>query len=740
MQLRRDNRIKAHELFVDEAIFANQNRWLGIRGNFEEGVPYQDTVRGTYINGYYDTHTIEYGERAYGFPDMAQTIVNLPDAQTIYFVINGKTLNLSDAKLIDLKRTYDLKQGFTKRQVVYELERYGRFTLTFVRRTHLVHTNLFINQVSIKSDRYQGEVKVVSTLNGDVENYISKSDPRMAHKHQKKLTDPMIKIQDDYALMMLSTRRTQLGLCVGITHSEPFVYLHEHGVIRAEKTIVLEPKKPYRFTKYAVYHSSQETLSLEAAFDQSLKRINDFDDEALIAEHQRALDDFNHLSRVDIDSDDPHLNETIAYNLYQLYTAGAANSSLNIPAKGLTGEGYEGHTFWDTEIYLIPYFMQVSPTVTKNLLIYRYHQLPNAKNEARLLGVSEGAKFAWRTINGDEASAYYPAGTAQYHINSDIAYTIIHYYKLYRDEAFMRDYGFEILLETARFFKHVVHKHNGKFHLHHVTGPDEYTAVVDNNYYTNSLLKYHLSFLINYIEKHSIAIAEEELEAFKAIRDDIVLLHDSDLEIDVQDQSFLSKKVWDFSSTPKAHHPLLLHYHPLTIYRHQVLKQPDTVLSHVLLNNRPTNIQLKSFEYYEKLTTHDSSLSYCIHALQAARLGQLEKAYDYFQKIVSLDIDNLHGNTQFGLHLANLGGVYLALLKGFIGYHHHQDGIKIYPRIPAAWRALKMMIRVQSETMVEVYIKDKTLSLSATDDVKITVYDKTIQLKKGQTTSLPLRY
>ena len=740
MILRRNNRIKADELFVDEAIFASQNRWLGVRGSFEEGVPYHDTMRGTYINGFYDTHTIEYGERAYGFPDSAQTIVNVPDAQTVYFEAKNKKLNLSHAKLIELEREYDLVNGYTKRKVIYELDEFGRFTLTFIRRTHLVYTNLFINQISIESDRYQGDIKVISTLNGNVENYISKSDPRMAHKHQKKLTDPMITVSDDYGFITQATRRTQIGICVGITHSEAFDYHDEYGVITAEKTITLKPKTPYHFTKYASYHTTQNEQILDVSFKDAYKWIKQTDDSLMITLHQKALETFNQQSRIEIDSDNQDLNETIAYNLYQLYTSGAATPSLNIPAKGLTGEGYEGHTFWDTEIYLMPYFMQTSPLIIKNLLMYRYHQLANAKNEARILGVQEGAKFAWRTINGDEASAYYPAGSAQYHINSDIAYTIIKYYQLYKDQKFMDDYGLEMLLETARFFKHVVHKYDHQYHLHHVTGPDEYTAVIDNNYYTNSLLKYHLSFLVDYLEKHSIKIAEEELTTFKDIRDNIVLLYDSELGIDVQDQSFLSKKRWDLENTPKEHHPLLLYYHPLNIYRHQVLKQPDTVLSHVLLNNRPIDVQTKSYDYYEQLTTHDSSLSYCIHALQAARLGKLEKAYDYFNKIVALDIDNLHGNTQYGLHLANLGGVYLALLNGFIGYEIRLDGVSIKPKLPKAWRSLKMNIRVDQDTTIYLETTQQYISCTASKDTQIVIYDENVSLPKGLTKKISLRY
>ena len=740
MLLHRDHRLKPNQLFVDETIFANQNRYMGVRNNFEEGILYQETIRGTYINGYYDTHIIEYGERAYGFPDLAQTIVNVPDAQSIYFVINNQVISLKNAKLIDMKRTFDLSKGFTQRVVTYELKPYGLFILTFIRRTHLKHKELFMNEVSVQSETYQGEVKVISTLNGNVENYVSKKDPRIASKNHKKISISKSAVYNDYGALTVTTKQTKMDLLAAITHSENFDYDYDKGEIIATKIVQLKPKKPFNFTKFAIYHSSLKKEDLEASLKTTLKLIGETSLETLIASHEETLNEYNQLSKVTIESEDSSMNATIAYNLYQLYTSGAFDSTVNIPAKGLTGEGYEGHTFWDTEIYMTPYFMQVSPKTIKDLLLYRYHQLPNAKKEAETLGVKEGAKFAWRTINGDETSAYYPAGTAQYHINSDIAYTIIKYYQLYKDQEFMDKYGFEILLETARFFKHTVYKHRHKYHLHHVTGPDEYTAVIDNNYYTNSLIKYHLSFLIDYIEAHALEISREELMVFKDIKEHIVLLYDDKLGIDVQDQSFLTKKPWDFENTPKENYPLLLHYHPLTIYRHQVLKQPDTVLSHVLLNNRPRDVQKRSFDYYERLTTHDSSLSYCIHALQSARLDQLDKAYNYFSKIVTLDIDNLHGNTQYGLHLANLGGIYLALLKGFIGYELDEQGIMIRPKIPRVWKTLSMTIRVDKDTLVNIKVTSKNVTCTATKDTKIKIYEESVSLKKGISITIDLRY
>ena len=730
MILQRDNRKDIASICTDETIFVTQNNYMGVRGNFEEDVPYHSSIRGAYINGFYDSHPIEYGEKAFGFPEIGQTIVNIPDGQSIVFYVNNEPLSLTHCKLIDLKRRYHLNQGYTERIVVYETKEGFQFRLTFKRMTHLQYKPLFMISATIESLNFNGDIKIISSLNGKVKNYVSKDDPRAGSKHAEKLNVLDSMIESNHGYIELETMNTQFKLLAGMTHSQSFSYEDYQGLIHASRQIALKPNESFSFDKYVLYYNSLDHPEMHAMYQSGLNLIHKHDVNQLYRMQEEALQSFSEMAEIEIESKhDPVISDTIFYNLYQLYTAGGHSPRTNIPAKGLSGEGYEGHTFWDTEIYLLPFFMQIDQKLAVNLLEYRYFQLENAKKEAEKLGVYEGVKFAWRTINGDETSAYYAAGTAQYHINCDIAYAYIKYVQLYDDLRFMKNRGFKVLLETARFFKHVVHKHEGKYHLHHVTGPDEYTAVIDNNYYTNSMLKFHLEYLIDYIEKYEMnSISDEEMSIFKDIATNIVLPFDKVLNIDVQDASFLSKKPWDFENADPAKYPLLLHYHPLTIYRHQVLKQADTVLSHVLLNNRPIDIMNDSFNYYEERTTHDSSLSTCVHALQAAKLGKLEKAYDYFYQTLALDLDNAHKNTHHGLHVANLGGMYLALLNGFLNYRIDKKGVSIAPRIPSAWESLKMKIRVNSECVVSVFVTQNSLIVKPNIDCELSIYEKIVQL------------
>lgn len=722
MILHRDHRTDIASLAVDESILATQNNYLGVRANFEEDVPYQTTIRGTYINGFYDTHDIPYGEKAYGLPVVGQSMVNVPDAQSITIFIGDTAIDLKTCKLLELKRAYHLDDGYTTRSAHYQTMDNIQLWIHTKRLTHLSFRPLFMIDYTVESVNYEGPLTIVSRLNGTVHNYVSQTDMRAGSMTAKRLSVHRVSAAEDRGELTAETINTQFKVTTGLTHSVPFHYTALNDALEATKTITLSPHERFTFQKFALYYNDLDHSEIAPLLESGYNFVQSTKLDDIYAMQAAALKDFQSYSRIEIEGkDSADLNQTIAFSLYQLYTAGAHSPRTNIPAKGLTGEGYEGHTFWDTEIYMLPFFMQTDPRLALHLLEYRYLQLAAARDEARKLGNPEGVKYAWRTINGQETSSYYPASTAQYHINSDIAYAVIQYDKLYHDAAFMTHKGFEMIVETARFFKDVVHKHDGLYHIHHVTGPDEYNAVVDDNYYTNALLKYHLEFLIDYVETHECEMEEAELSLFKDIAQRLYLPFHEGLNIDLQDASFLAKKPVDVSQIPEDKRPLLLHYHPLTIYRFQVLKQADTVLSHLLLFNRPLDIMNDSFDFYESRTTHDSSLSYCIHATQAAKLGHPERAYDFFNQTVELDLNDCHKNTFHGLHLASLGGVYMAILYGFIGYQI-MDPIRISPRLPSAWTRLKMRFRVNALTTVQITLTHDELILVADQDAAIDIH------------------
>jgi alpha,alpha-trehalose phosphorylase len=476
------------------------------------------------------------------------------------------------------------------------------------------------------------------------------------------------------------------------------------------------------FTKYNIYTDSRRYKSPKSSGNKLMEEITTKTFDELLKEQKNYLNKFWSIADINIEGDEK-LQQGLRYNLYQLLQSVGKDSISNIAAKGLSGEGYEGHYFWDSEIYVLPFFTLCYPKLAKQLLKYRYTILDYARKRARELGHKKGAAYPWRTITGEECSAYFPAGTAQYHINSDIAYSYVQYYLATGDMDFIREFGAEVIFETARIWIEIGHFDKGLFKIDTVTGPDEYTAIVNNNYYTNVMAKYNLKWasklynllliedgeILNLLcEK--ISLTKEEIGLFEKAYNNMYLPYNEEYKINAQDDTFLSKAIWNFEDTPKEKYPLLLNYHPLTIYRYQVLKQADTVLAHFLAEDESDFDTIRnSYDYYEKITTHDSSLSSAVYSIMASRIGYFEKAYDYFIQTARLDLDDIHGNTKDGVHTANMGGTWMAIVYGFAGLRIKEDYISLNPRLPEKWNELKFKFLYKGACIKVDMQREKTI-------------------------------
>jgi alpha,alpha-trehalose phosphorylase len=472
--------------------------------------------------------------------------------------------------------------------------------------------------------------------------------------------------------------------------------------------------KEIRFVKYVYCVDSMHHSNLkQAARELSSREMGDIDIQ--YDKQREILDAHWNIANVQIDTDDG-TDASLRYCIYQLICHSRLGGG-SIPAKGLTGEGYAGHYFWDTEIFIHPFFALTDPQTARQLLLFRYRQLDAARLNARSLGHPSGAAYPWRTITGSECSSFFPGGAAQYHINADIVYALVSYYHITGDETLLLGEGAEILFETARLWMQIGHFCNGSFRIDTVTGPDEYTCLINNSYYTNLLARHNLEWAVRVYhrlskQQHSDAIertglTHEEAEDFRKAYENMYFpLGD---EVTPQDDSFLAKKRWDLSKTPQDKYPLLLHYHPMTLYRYQVCKQADVLLAYYLFQKENTQALMKrSYAFYENITTHDSSLSACIFSIMAARLGMTEKAYAYFVRTIRLDLDDIHGNTKDGLHMANLGGSYLSVLGGFAGLMIDGDGVSLAPVLPIKWRSYSFRFIYQSSYFEVEVSADKT--------------------------------
>jgi alpha,alpha-trehalose phosphorylase len=471
-------------------------------------------------------------------------------------------------------------------------------------------------------------------------------------------------------------------------------------------TIDAKPGCAIQLTKYMVYHTSQ-TASVEelcGRAEWTMDRVVTQGFPQLLASQERYMDEFWRRSDVrvrDVVSErlkrsTVEIQQAIRFNLFHILQASARAEKAGVPAKGLTGQAYEGHYFWDTEIYVLPFLTYTSPGIAKSLLTFRYQMLPQARSRAKQLG-HRGAMFPWRTISGEEASAYYAAGTAQYHINADIMYALRKYVQATGDEMFLRSYGAEMLVETARLWLDLgfySEAKGGRFCINGVTGPDEYNAVVNNNAYTNLMARENLRYAARVVESvrtaapdaynalvQKTALDPSEVEAWIRAADSMYVPYDEKLKIILQDDNFLDREPWDFQNTPPDHYPLLLFYHPLNIYRAQVIKQADVVLAMFLLGDAfPLEEKERNFHFYDPLTTGDSSLSSCVEAIIAAQVDDMEKAARYGMAALLMDLADVGGNVKDGCHIASMGGTWMMLTYGFGGMQDDDGTLSFWPR------------------------------------------------------------
>lgn len=703
--------------FLRETLFALGNGYIGLRGTGEEGYtgPAGTSLDGTYLNGFYESEPIVYPEAAFALAKTNQFMLNVPNAKGVEIVIDGERFDPLTGALGQYERMLDLRTGVLVRSLEWTAPGGKRIAMRSRRVVAFANKHLFAIEVELTPLNFSGTITLRSFVDGAVKNQEAGDDPRVG----SAVSGP--------ALHTVSTEQDgAFSALVQRTHNSGFMLVSaiETTVEGAEASAWQEGQRAgqsfmcaavegqvLRLTKYGSYHSSRDYPEGEllARARETLANAKAAGFETLCASQAAFLADFWASADVEISGDDA-LQQGIRFNEYHLLQSVGRDGRTNIAAKGVTGEGYEGHYFWDTEIYIFPFFLYSKPEIARKLLEYRYAGLPQARERARQMAHDKGALYPWRTIAGGECSAYFPAGTAQYHINADIAYSIKSYYEATGDLDYMAQAGLEIVMETARIWIGIgSDDRKGRFCINEVTGPDEYTALVNNNYYTNAMARMHLHFAADMADLLSkertedfarvagiTGVTAEEVAVWRDAAERMYLPYDGKLGIHEQDDSFLSKKAWDFANTPKENYPLLLNYHPMVIYRHQVCKQADVVLALLLLSNEfSIHDKRRDFDYYEAVTTHDSSLSSCIFSIIASEVGYHDKAYDYFMETARLDLDDTHGNTHYGVHTAAMAGTWMGVAYGFAGMRVSDGALRFAPTLPKQWQHYQFKIQLR---------------------------------------------
>ncbi|WP_030679937.1 glycoside hydrolase family 65 protein [Streptomyces cellulosae] len=723
----RETDLSLDVLAQSESVFALSNGHVGWRGNLDEGEPHG--LPGSYLNGVYELHPLPYAEAGYGYPESGQTVINVTNGKVLRLLVDDEPFDLRYGRLVAHERTLDLRRGVLERTCEWISPAGSRIR---VRSTRLVSlTQRAIAAVAYEVEPVDSRTRVViqSELVANESLPEPNGDPRAARALKSPL-EPEEDLASGTRLRLVHrTRRSGFRVAVAADHvidgpdrtttsSESNV-----DVSRLTVTSVLEPGQRLRVEK-VVAHGWSGARSRPAMSDQveaALAAAAHSGWQGLLDEQRDYLDDFWARADVEVDGDE-EIQQAVRFALFHVLQAGARAEQRAIPAKGLTGSGYDGHAFWDTETFVLPLLTYTAPDSVAEALRWRQNTLPAARERAQQLGLN-GAAFPWRTIEGSEGSAYWPAGTAAFHVNAAIADAVVRHVAATGDGGFERDTGVELLVETARLWRSLGHHdHHGVFHIDGVTGPDEYSAVADDNLYTNLMARANLLAAADACERHPdqaarLGVDDEESAAWRDAAEAVHIPYNDELGVHEQHAGFTRYQRWDFDGTRPDQYPLLLHFPYFDLYRKQVVKQADLVLAMYTCSGWFEQFHdeeqiARNFAYYEPLTVRDSSLSACVQAVVAAQSGHLDLAYAYAAEAALMDLADLEHNTGDGLHIASLAGSWTALVAGFGGLRRDGDSLRFAPRLPDRFSRLAFTLQVLGRRLrVEIGADKATYTL-----------------------------
>jgi alpha,alpha-trehalose phosphorylase len=703
-------------LGVNESVFALANGHIGMRGTLDEGEPV--VVAGTYLNGFFEERPLPYAEAGYGYPEQGQTVVNVTDGKLIRLLVGDSPLDLEYGDVISHRRTLDLRNGLLRRTTEWRSPSGRQVRVTSTRLVSLTRRSIAAIEYSVECTDDQGDlyIAVQSDLlaNEDVST-TQTGDPRAAAAMKRPLQSEMHVGRNRHAVLVHQTRRSKLRMAAGMDHEVdiPDSATEDLEISPDLARYTLAARLPagskLRLVKYLAYgwSSRRSAAAVRDQVEGALATAKLAGWGRLVREQRELLDRHWDEADVEVEGDD-ELQQAVRVGMFHVLQAGLRAERQPIPAKGLTGDGYDGHTFWDTETYVLPVLTYTVPAAARDALLWRHSTLDKARDRARVLG-QDGAAFPWRTIRGEETSGYWPAGTAAFHINADIADAVARYWWATLDEEFDRDYGTELLVETARLWASLGHFDDDRgFRIDGVTGPDEYTAIVDNNVYTNLMAQRNMREAVAAVARQPdtaarLLVSTDEVAMWSRAADEMRVPFNKTLGVHEQSEGFTHHEEWDFEGTRPDQYPLLLHFPYFDIYRKQVIKQADLVMALHLRGDAFTlEEKIADFAYYEARTVRDSSLSAAPQAVMAAETGHLQLAHDYWGEAALTDLQNLHGNSGHGLHIASLAAGWMVAVAGFGGMRDHDGRLTFAPQLPPRIRRLAFRVVFQGRCLAVV--------------------------------------
>lgn len=751
--------------YRNETTFSLSNGYIGTRGTFEEAYDFDvDTgLEGNFVNGFYESEKIRYGEANFGSPLYSQSLLNLPNLKETKLYVDGERFDMETGQVEEYARRLHMKEGFLERSLVWTSPEGKSVKIRIKRLVSFRMEHIMAIRYEVTLLNFSGKIRFVSKLQGDVENHTRKTNPIVDYgPFGRKLDKEKLWQERERLYYEGTTQNSKLTVGCGSSHR---LNIEERQKAKCEirkeagnlwKEEMPEQKKDCglaavtsggvslleAYCTLETEAAAGETAVLEkmicyaTSLEMGKGKLENFVEQELTKAEKIGYEELERIQKeywkrfwetadIRLEGEGSRaLIQGLHFNLFHILQSAVRGGKNGMGAKGLSGEGYEGHYFWDTEMYVLPVFIYTAPDTAERLLDYRYNTLDKARERARVLGHERGALFPWRTINGEEASTYYPLGTAQYHINADIAYALSLYLQVTGNREYLKEKGTELLIETARIWADVgsfAQCRDGRYCICCVTGPDEYNVLTDNNFYTNLMAREHLKDAAGAVRwlmaeepdiykalKEKVGFEEKELELWDEIIEKMYFPYDEARGIYPMDDGFMMRKPWDESRIPEEKRAWLYeNYHPLFIMRHRMSKQADAILGMYLHSNLFTEDEIRrNYDFYQEVTLHHSSLSTCIFGIVACSIGYVEEAYEYFMQSARMDLDDYHKNFYAGIHAANMAGTWQAVVNGFGGMRCQGGRLSFQPALPEKWEKLSFCIRYQGNLLEAVFTKE----------------------------------
>ena len=729
---------------VSESIFALSNENLGVRGNFDEGGSI-DSLRGAYVNGVYEVHKLSKSYR--GIIDKTHFMIPAVDWLATDIVLDGEALNLGSVKFSDFSRELDMRLGTLTRSFVWHTASGKSLELTFIRFMDMTHNER----------AYQRIVLTPQNFSGALDSITLSLSFNMVHEGRNACfwDDTTSSAQGNSMTIVSRTKSSRKEVFAGAHIDAPI----EFSAAQGEKTTTLYAKS-IKLTqgesltidkKVAVVFDGSEGDALLNRGQKLLSSMQDVSFDFALETQKAYWERHWAVSDVLIETANAEDATSVAdeqqgirfciFQMAQTYNGGSVHH--NIGAKGLTGEAYNGHAFWDSEACCLPFYLFTNPDAAKSLLLFRYNTLPQALERAKMLDC-EGACYPLATLNGDEACDLWQHASIQLQPSTAVAYGIWHYEKVTRDDDFLWLYGAEILAQIARFLISRVGKSplTGKYGYYGVMGPDEFHMMVNNNAYTNYMGKRSLEYAAMVAKRmedaspdlylklmQKISLTKDEISHWEYVAENMAMPMTDEGLIE-QFDGYFDFPYLDINSIPIDEFPLYGHWSYDRLYRTSLIKQPDVLMFLYLYNSSfSENIKRINYDYYEPRTIHESSLSPAVHSILAAELGKMDEATKFFGFVTRLDLDNYNRNTREGLHTTSIAMAWINIIYGFAGLRSDDDVLHLAPRLPPRWNTLTFsLVWMGRNIKIKIGASETVFSLLQGEPMDMLVYGKKVTL------------